>query len=91
MRVLVTQAHLRCLISLVFQQIAPMSLLVTRNRFAPAVFASILGGPDATPEPAAHSLSPENSLDSRFCPTNSVDSPPCLPYDIALSNSIFGV
>ena len=90
MRVLVTQVHLRCPIFLVFQQIELMSLLVTLNRFLSAVFASTQGGPGATPEPVAHSPVPGNSLDSRFCPTNSIDWPPCSPFGIAVSNSTFG-
>lgn len=90
MRVLVTQGQLRCLISLAYQSLAPMSLLVTQNRFLSPVFASTGGGPGATPELAAHSPAPGNSLDSRFCPTNGVDSLPCSLYDSPASNSTFG-
>ena len=90
MRALVTQGHLRCLIPLAFQQLAQMSLLVTQNRFLSPVFASTGGRPGATPEPAAHSPVLENSLDSRFCPTNGVDWQPCSLYGSPVSNSTSG-
>ena len=68
-----------------------MSLLVTLNRFASAVFASTQGGPDARPEPAEHFPAPGNSPDSRSCSANSVDWLPCSTYGIAFSNSTSGV
>lgn len=91
MRALVTQVHLRCLIPHVFQQLAPISLLVTQNRFLSPYFASTQNGPAATPEPAAHSPVPGNNLDSRFCSTNGVDLLPCSLGGIAVLNSTSGV